>query len=202
MVTMEGDGKKLDALRREFRDRHVLSIPPEMAFGTGDHPTTANCLRLLVDEAEQREKGTWNFLDLGTGSGLLAIAARKLGAAAVVGVDYDAAAVEVARRNCERNGVLSEEGADLRMEEGDIFSWEAGGRSELVVANLFSDVLITGMPRIEGWLHPQGRLIVSGILNEQWPAVKQAAAAVGIQFHEPIVRGKWSTAIGQREGKS
>lgn len=197
VVTMEGDGKKLDSLRKEFGDRHLISIPPEMAFGTGDHPTTANCLRLLVDEAARREKGSWDFLDLGTGSGLLAIAARKLGAAALVGVDYDPAAVAVARRNCERNGIPLDDPV-LRMEDGDIFTWEPGARYEVVVANLFSDVLIAGMPRIEEWLLPAGRLIVSGILNEQWPAVREAAAQVGIQFEEPIVRGKWSTAIGQR----
>ena len=198
VVTMAGDGNELDELRKEFSDRTVISIPPEMAFGTGDHPTTANCLRLLVDEAARRKDEDWNFLDLGTGSGLLGIAARHLGAQKVVGVDYDEVAVGVARRNCERNGLALAEPL-LRMEVGDVFEWEAGGKYEVVAANLFSDVLIAGMPRIEKWLHVEGRLIVSGILNEQWPAVRESAEEQGLEFGEPIQRGKWTTAIGWRK---
>jgi ribosomal protein L11 methyltransferase len=200
VVTMEGDGEGLTKLREDFRDRVVISVPPEMAFGTGDHPTTANCLRLLVEEAKTR-KEPWDFLDLGTGSGLLAIAARHLGAGEVVAMDYDEAAIAVARRNCERNGLpLADE--KLRVETGDIFAWEAGRRFEVVVANLFSDVLIAAMPRIGSWILPGGTLIVSGILNEQWPAVKAAGETEGVTFGEPLVRGKWTTCRGQMRGSS
>lgn len=198
VVTMEGDGPKLEKLRKEYEDRLVISVPPEMAFGTGDHPTTANCLRLLVDESRQRKGHSWDFLDLGTGSGLLAIAARHLGAGRIEAVDYDEAAIAVALRNCERNGLsLDDDGA--RVEVGDIFAWQPTGRSEVVIANLFSDVLIAAMPRIASWLTDEGTLILSGILNEQWPAVAEAAHREGLTFDEPIVRGKWSTAQGRKQ---
>ena len=198
VVTMEGDGPALDELRKEYQDRLVISVPPEMAFGTGDHPTTANCLRLLVDEARKRKGGAWNFLDLGTGSGLLAIAARHLGAEKVEAVDYDEAAIAVALRNCERNG-LSLKNQDARVEVGDVFEWQPEGKAEVLVANLFSDVLIAAMPRMASWLAEEGTVIVSGILNEQWPAVREAAARQGLVFEEAVVRGKWSTAQGKRK---
>lgn len=196
VVTMEGDGPALDALREEYRDRLVISVPPEMAFGTGDHPTTANCLRLLVDEARERKGSEWNFLDLGTGSGLLAIAARHLGAKKVEAVDYDEAAIAVALRNCERNG-LSLSDHDARVEVGDVFEWQPEGKAEVLIANLFSDVLIAAMPRIASWLADEGTVIVSGILNEQWPAVREAASKEGLVFGEPVVRGKWTTSRGK-----
>ena len=197
VVTMEGDGPRLDELRKEYEGRLVISVPPEMAFGTGDHPTTANCLRLLVDEAHKRKGTSWNFLDLGTGSGLLAIAARHLGAKRIEAVDYDEAAIAVALRNCERNG-LSLVDQQATVEVGDVFEWQSNGKSEVVIANLFSDVLIAAMPRMASWLAAEGTLILSGILNEQWPAVEEAAKREGLVFGEPLVRGKWTTAMGGR----
>ncbi len=197
VVTMEGDGPRLDELRKEYEGRLVISVPPEMAFGTGDHPTTANCLRLLVDEARKRKGTSWNFLDLGTGSGLLAIAARHLGAKRIEAVDYDEAAIAVALRNCERNG-LSLVDQQATVEVGDVFEWQSNGKSEVVIANLFSDVLIAAMPRMASWLAAEGTLILSGILNEQWPAVEEAAKREGLVFGEPLVRGKWTTAMGGR----
>lgn len=197
VVTMEGDGAALEKLREEYHDRLVISVPPEMAFGTGDHPTTANCLRLLVDEARVRKGNDWNFLDLGTGSGLLAIAARHLGAQKIEAVDYDEAAIAVALRNYERNG-LSLTDQNAFVEVGDVFEWQPKGKAEVLIANLFSDVLIAAMPRINNWLADDGTVILSGILNEQWPAVKEAAEKEGLSFGEPIERGKWTTAQGKR----
>lgn len=196
VVTMLGDGEALDKLRTDYPDRIVVSVPPEMAFGTGDHPTTSNCLRFLVDEAEARSE-SWKLLDLGTGSGLLAIAAHHLGAGEVAAMDYDEAAIAVALRNCERNGL--ELSADtLQIDVGDIFEWEAGRQFEVVVANLFSDVLIAAMPRISKWVSAGGTLIVSGILNAQWPAVREAGEAAGVTFGEPKVKGKWTTCRGTK----
>lgn len=195
VVTMEGDGPKLDRLREKFAERLVISVPPEMAFGTGDHPTTANCLRLLVDEAGRRKESEWNFLDLGTGSGLLAIAARHLGAEQIEAVDYDETAIAVAIRNCERNGLsLTDERATVAV--GDVFKWKPARPAEVLIANLFSDVLIAAMPRIASWLAKDGTVILSGILNEQWPAVKEAGEKEGFKFEEPLVRGKWTTTCG------
>lgn len=191
VVTMLGDGEELEALKAEFPKRHVISVPPEMAFGTGDHPTTANCLRLLLDEAKKREPG-WGLLDLGTGTGLLAIAGALLGAGEVVGMDFDETAVEIARRNGQRNGT-----PQVTWETGDVFDWEAKAPAEVVIANLFADVLVAALPRMVRWLAEDGTLILSGILNEQWPRVAAKGEELGLVFGEPIQRGKWTTCHGR-----
>ncbi|MDP0492336.1 MAG: 50S ribosomal protein L11 methyltransferase [Verrucomicrobiota bacterium JB023] len=194
VVTMENDGEGLDALRAQYPERLVISVPPEMAFGTGDHPTTATCLRLLLEEADKLAGKSWDFLDLGTGSGLLAIAAKHLGAKRNVGIDYDQAAVDVAIKNALRN-----DAEDLELSFADVFEWEPEGQFEVVAANLFSDVLIAAMPRMVPWIKPGGTLIVSGILNEQWEAVCAAGNKEGISFEEPRQKGKWTTCRGRRD---
>src|SRR5688572_7792788 len=88
IVTQAAAAKDLKQLAKEFPGREIISIPPEMAFGTGDHATTSTCLRFLVDIAKSRPAG-WSCADLGTGSGLLAIAAKKLGAGETFACDYD-----------------------------------------------------------------------------------------------------------------
>ncbi|MGJ8695097.1 MAG: 50S ribosomal protein L11 methyltransferase [Verrucomicrobiaceae bacterium] len=172
----------------QFPDRDVITIPAEMAFGTGDHPTTSTCLRFLVDSARRRKEG-WTFLDLGTGSGVLALAAKFLGAGKVEAFDYDAKAVEVAQHNAERNGV-----SGLNIFEADVFEWTNAERFEVVAANLFSTVLLEALPLIAGWILPSGRLILSGILAEQWPDVEEKAKSCGFELLEFRKRGKWVTA--------
>jgi ribosomal protein L11 methyltransferase len=171
-----------------YPGREIIYVPPEMAFGTGDHPTTATCLRLLVDHSQELEKG-WSFLDLGTGSGVLAMAGKLLGAGEVQAFDYDGKAVEVAALNMKRNKV-----ADISIFEEDVFKWKNSTRFQVVAANLFSTVLIEALPLIEKWIKKDGRLILSGILAEQWEEV--LAVAVKCKFrllgHKKI--GKWVTA--------
>ena len=111
-------------------------------------------------------------------------------------MDYDEAAIAVALRNCERNGLSLEE-HEARVEVGDVFEWKPEGKADVLVANLFSDVLIAAMPRMARWLADEGTVIVSGILNEQWPAVREAASKEGVVFGEAVVRGKWTTAQGR-----
>ena len=104
LLTTEVTPSRLRELLLLNEGRVVMSIPPEMAFGTGDHPTTAACLRFLADEARARKRGRWRMLDLGCGSGVLAIAANLLGAEECEALDFDRKAVEIARHNVERNG--------------------------------------------------------------------------------------------------
>lgn len=172
-----------------FPGRHVIVVPPEMAFGTGDHPTTATCLRFLVDQVENLGDG-WSFLDLGTGSGVLAIAGKMLGADHVTAFDFDGKAVEVAELNLKRNRV---EGIELF--EEDVFRWKSPRKFDLVVANLFSSVLIEALPRIASWVEDDGRLILSGILVDQWPQVREQAANCRFSCLEEKVMGKWVTAL-------
>lgn len=175
-----------------FPGKKVIVMPPEMAFGTGDHPTTSTCLRYLVDAAGNLEGG-WSFLDLGTGSGVLAIAGKLLGAGEVTAFDFDGKAVEVAALNLERNDI---EGVELF--EEDVFKWESRRRFDVVVANLFSSVLIEALPRIAGWSEEAGLLILSGILHEQWPEVLRASEESGFVSFENKVVGKWVTASFRR----
>jgi len=191
LVTAESTPAAISALKREHAGRAVISIPPEMAFGTGDHATTATCLRLLVDAARARD-GAWSCADLGTGTGLLAIAAAKLGASEVFACDFDPFAVRAAARNAKRNG---EPGIDVR--EQDVLKWKPRKRGyNLVLANLFSTVLIEAWPVIAKSLAPGGDLIVSGILADQAWNCFTAAASNGLGFTQVVRKGKWVTAHG------
>jgi ribosomal protein L11 methyltransferase len=194
LVTDEDDPAALKALQQANPERRVISIPPEMAFGTGDHATTSTCLRLLVDVARDLKRAgvaDWPMADLGTGSGVLAIAARMLGSGPCVAYDFDPLAVKVAARNVVRNGV---EG--ISVAEQDVLKWLPPQRFPVVAANLFSTVLIEAFPVIAKALAPGGHLVVSGILATQAPLVFAAAALYGLEFPEILRKGKWVTARG------
>ena len=190
IVTQAAAAKDLKQLAKDFPGREVISIPPEMAFGTGDHATTSTCLRFLVDIAKSRPAG-WSCADLGTGSGLLAIAAKKLGAGETFACDYDPFAVAVAERNFSRNQV---EGIETK--ELDILKWKPRKKYDVVLANIFSTVLIQAFPVIVKTLKPGGDIVLSGILASQAWDVFTAAAAHGLGFPEVIKKGKWVTARG------
>jgi len=147
-------------------------LDPGMAFGTGSHPTTALCLaaisRLLEARPGQR------LLDVGTGSGLLAIAAARLGAAEVVGTDSDPVALEVARENAERNGVA------LRLHLAPAPAVALGGPFDLVVANILANTLTELAPELAAQVAPGGRLLLSGLLAGQEEAVREAHLAEGL----------------------
>lgn len=192
LVSAESDAKKIKELSRQHPKREVIVIPPEMAFGTGDHATTSTCLRFLVDIARERKDQSWSVADLGTGTGLLAIAARKLGATEVWGCDFDPFAVNVAKRNAERNGT-----PEIVMKDQDVLKWKPRKSGyNVVAANLFSTVLIEAWPVIAKSLAKGGDLVVSGILATQAWDVFEAAAKNGLGFSKVIKKGKWVTARG------
>jgi ribosomal protein L11 methyltransferase len=192
LVSAESDPKKIKALAAENPKRELIVIPPEMAFGTGDHATTSTCLRFLVDIAGERKATKWSAADLGTGTGLLAIAARKLGATEVWGCDFDPFAVAVAKRNAERNGT-----PEIVMKDQDVLKWKPRKSGyDVVTANLFSTVLIVAWPVIAKSLAKGGDLVVSGILATQAWDVFEAAAKHGLGFSKIIKKGKWVTARG------
>ncbi len=192
LLTAQSEPKDLAALKKAHPKRQIISIPPEMAFGTGDHATTSTCLRLLVDVARSRKGTIWTTADLGAGTGVLAIAAHKLGSSETFGCDYDPFAVAVAQRNVERNHT-----AEIVMKEQDVLKWKPRKKGyDLVLANLFSTVLIKAWPVIAKSLAPGGDLIVSGILASQAWEVFTAAAQEGLGFPQVIRKGKWVTARG------
>jgi ribosomal protein L11 methyltransferase len=131
--------------------------------------------------------------DLGTGTGVLAIAARKLGAGETFACDFDPFAVAAAARNAERNGT-----SEILTKEQDVLKWKPRkGGYDVVLANLFSTVLIEAWPVIAKALAPGGDLIVSGILHSQAWDVFTAAAANGLGFTHVVRKGKWITARGR-----
>lgn len=192
LLTAETRAKELAVLRKAHPQREIIIIPPEMAFGTGDHATTSTCLRLLVDVARERKGNVWSVADLGTGTGVLAIAACKLGAAEVFACDFDPFAVAAAKRNAARNDT-----PDIPIKGQDVLKWKPRKKGhDVVLANLFSTVLIEAWPVIARSLACGGDLIVSGILATQAWDVFTAAAANGIGFTKVIRKGKWVTARG------
>ena len=192
LLTPETRKKELDALKKEHPKRELIMIPPEMAFGTGDHATTSTCLRLLVDVARKRKGTDWSVADLGTGTGLLAIAARKLGSGLVYACDFDPFAGTVAERNAVRNHTDG-----IEVKEQDILKWKPRKKGyDVVLANIFSTVLIQAWPVIAKSVAPGGDLIVSGILASQAWDVFEAAAKSGLGFTKVIKKGKWVTAHG------
>jgi ribosomal protein L11 methyltransferase len=192
LLTAETRPKEFATIQKANPKRQIISIPPEMAFGTGDHATTSTCLRLLVDVARERKGTVWTVADLGTGTGVLAIAARKLGAGETFACDFDPFAVAAAARNAVRNGT-----PEILTKDQDVLKWKPRRKGyDFVMANLFSTVLIEAWPVIAKALAPGGDLIVSGILASQAWEVFTAAATNGLGFTKVIRKGKWVTARG------
>ncbi len=192
LLTAETRAKELATLRNENFKREIIIIPPEMAFGTGDHATTSTCLRLLVDIAREKKGTAWSMADLGTGTGVLAIAAAKLGASEIFACDFDPFAVAAANRNAERNNVPA-----VHAVEQDVLKWKPRQQGhDVVLANLFSTILITAWPVLAKSLAPNGDLVVSGILHSQAWEVFTSAASHGLGFTHIIKKGKWVTARG------
>jgi ribosomal protein L11 methyltransferase len=170
-------------------DRVVIEIDPGMAFGTGTHETTRGCLEML-------EK-YWNggaLLDVGTGTGILAIAAIKLRPGSrVAGFDVDPEAVAVALENAAINCVAD----DLELEVNKL-GYYHGQEFDLVLANLTADALIPLSPEFPQVLKPQGALIVSGILREQADDVRLALESQNLSVIEIKPDGEWVTMALQK----
>jgi ribosomal protein L11 methyltransferase len=172
--------------RREGRIN--LIIDPGMAFGTGHHETTRSCLVLMEKYAGTCAKE--RFLDLGAGTGLLAIAASKLGYRRIVAVDTDPLAIEAIRMNVELNLVTN---VDIR--EGSVI--EVSVTFDCIAANIISGVLIQLAPALASHLKPRGIAVLSGILTGQEKEVIEAITQAGLKLLEQYRDGKWvSLAIG------
>jgi ribosomal protein L11 methyltransferase len=159
-------------------DDIVLRLDPGAAFGTGTHPTTSMCLRAL----EELVKPDMTVFDVGTGSGVLAIAAAKLGAWKVVAADYDATAVKSAKFNSAENGTES----IIEIKQSDLLK-EFSGKAKLITANLIADLVIRLFDELDDHLEKGGRLLASGIILSREEDVVAAAKLHGlfiVQRHE------------------
>ncbi len=153
--------------------RVKILLDPGMAFGTGTHETTRLCLEVLDDLV----KGGERVLDIGTGSGILSIAALKLGAATALGIDIDPMCVRTARENAQRNGVADR----FFAEEGDL-SDKAQGTYDILTANLVAAAILRLAPTVPTLLAPHGCLIASGIIDERKQEVIDGLTAAGLRI--------------------
>ena len=175
-------------------DRIPIKIDPGMAFGTGTHPTTQLCLALMENyfvRAKQRPVPL-HVIDVGCGSGILSIAALKLGANLVLGVDIDPESVKNSRENADTNGI----GAELILGQGsvrEIIDEKFAIKSApLVVANILAPVIIRLFDaELAHLVDPNGAIILSGILQEQEQNVIEAAQAKGLRMNEKSQMGDW-----------
>lgn len=167
----------------------VLKLDPESAFGTGTHPTTAMCLRVL----ESMVRGGETVFDVGTGSGVLAIAAAKLGAGRVVAKDYARASAEVAAKNVAENGVQDVVTTGV----SDLFA-TFDGKADLIVANIIADIIIRLFDELDEHLAPNGRLLASGIIDERVADVTEAAVAHGFVIEDMYTDAGWAAMVLKR----
>lgn len=166
-------------------DDVVISLDPGMAFGTGTHATTRLCLMSLEDLLIPGDK----VLDLGCGSGILAIAAVKLGAAHVLAIDIDPLAADISRENAEVNGVADR----MTAQQGTLETvLHAPRRFDLLLANILARIIIQMCDEGLGDIvRPGGRAIFSGIILEQVEDVKTALARAGYQVTFVRTEGDW-----------
>ena len=162
------------------RDKERIVIEPKMAFGTGDHPTTSLCLEAV--DAFMAEHPGASVLDVGTGTGVLAIAAKKLGASRVVGVDNDPVSVPLAQENAKLNGVEDIDLSGKTLEE-------IPGTFDLVLANILANTLIDLAPLIAPKV--KQKLVLAGVLVPQHEAVEQAWVAQGLVPDGTRTQGEW-----------
>jgi ribosomal protein L11 methyltransferase len=167
----------------------VIRLDPGMAFGTGLHPTTRGCLELL----QELRTVPPDVLDVGTGSGILALAALRLGARRVVGYDIDRLAVEASSANAAANALSAQFEARLGTLPG-----AAAERFPLVMANLVAAVLVELGPQLAGHAVPGGMLIASGILDARADEVAAALDKAGFTITERRVDGDWVSLLAER----
>jgi ribosomal protein L11 methyltransferase len=168
----------------------LLVIPASLAFGTGEHATTAMSLRFL-EQVTRRWKRGWSLADLGTGSGILALAAKYFGAGLVIGVDNDPAAISMAKSNARLNKIR---GATFQL--GDVHRWNPAQKTDVITANLYSDLLTEILPKLRGG----GWLILSGILRSQKHEFVRALQRNRFDVVDMKRRGKWMAFLARRIG--
>lgn len=170
---------------RRGPDDVVLALDPGMAFGTGLHPTTRLCLAGIEGLADRGLLAGARVLDVGCGSGILAIAAVRLGAASALGVDTDPIAIEATVANARRNALLRR----IRARAGSLPSGEPV--VDVVLANLIAGVLVPLAPLLRDELRPGGHLLASGIFIDRERDVREAFEGVGLEIVDRSVEGEW-----------
>ncbi len=183
--------KSLTSRRSRQKGRLDLTIPASLAFGTGEHATTAMSLHFLEQLTRDWKPG-WSFVDLGTGTGILALAARCFGSGRAIGIDNDPTAISMAKSNARLNKIRG-----TRFQIADVQRWNSPKDTDVITANLYSDLLVEILTKLRGthWL------ILSGILVSQQ---NQLTVALHRNDYEIITtkrRGKWVAILARRAAR-
>ena len=174
---------------------HTVVLDPETAFGSGEHGSTRAALTLL----EQQLQPGHRVLDLGSGSGILAIAAVKLGAARAIGIEIDPEANEVASRNAERNGVLGR--VQFLDGDADVLATLAGP-AEVILSNILRTANTALLPTISAALAPDGLAIFSGMEREEATEFRRAIETAGFRAIQETVDAGWWAVAAERESRA
>ncbi len=167
----------------------IIEIDPGMAFGSGTHETTGMCISLL----EETIRGGERVIDVGTGSGILAIAAALLGAGHVLAVDIDPDAVRVATENVAHNHVEN----TVTVQEGDLLK-ATDETCRICVANIISDIIISFAAPLKAHIEPGGLFICSGIVRERTEEVREALLKANYEILKTEYRGEWTAFLCRR----
>ena len=165
---------------------HVIKIDPGPAFGTGQHPSTRMCLKAME---KIRFPGSWNMLDIGTGSGILSIYGAKLGARRITATDIDLEALRWAKRNID----LNELPIEIELSSKAVNDLEE--KFSLITANLILGTILDLNLQFRRLLAPKGRLIISGILREQSMKVENSLNENGLVVHQALFQEEWECLI-------
>lgn len=188
--TKIGDRFVVKPLWEEYEAKEeeiILHMDPGMAFGTGTHETTRMCLEAVED---YMKKDTTVF-DIGTGSGILAIGASKLGASKVVGVDLDIVAVDSAKENVGYNSL-----DNVEILHGNLMD-VVDGTADIIVANIIAEIILVLIPDVKKKLHADGVFISSGIIREKEEMVKNGLMENGFMVKEVRYEGEWVCIIAE-----
>ena len=186
-----------EEVKEEDKEKMILHIDPGTAFGTGMHETTQLCIRQLKKHITKDTE----LLDVGTGSGILAIIALMYGIKHAVGTDLDPCAVEAVRENMESNNIAKEQ---FEMMIGNIITEKevqdkvGYEKYDIVVANILADVLVPLTPVIVNQLKPGGIYITSGIIDNKEETVVEAVKKAGLQVLEVTYQGEWVSVTAQK----
>ena len=164
----------------------VVELDPGAAFGTGQHATTSLCIRALEDLV----RPGMTVFDVGTGSGVLAIVAAKLGAKRVEAVDFDPVAVRVARENVRQNGA---EGV-VHTERSDLLK-SVAGEADLIIANIIADIIVRLFGEVKGSLAAGGTMLLSGIIEDRLADVVEAAGRHGFSVEKIEQEKGWAAVV-------
>lgn len=169
-----------------INDEVIVELDPGMAFGTGNHATTSMCIEVIEKNIVQ----DCTVLDVGTGSGILSIAAAKLGAKKILAMDYDLVAVKVAQENINLNKVEHK----IQVFQNDLLSGITE-KAHLIVANIIADIIIRLAPQIKERMLPGGRFLASGIISERAQEVIDAAIYYGLLPLEKKEQDDWVAIV-------